>query len=131
MNLVETAEQIGKGSQIVLDWLGAGGHTVSQHEAQDRSDVCTGRLSGAACPYNVPSNLVTGLAGESIRHLIEIKNKAALRVDGEKKLGGCERCACHLKLKVWTPLAYIRKHTTDEEISSYPPICWLRTESGL
>ena len=131
MSLIELASKMGKGTEIVFSWLGAGGNTVPQHEAQNRSDVCTGRLSGVACPNNVSENFFVGQAGESVRKLLEIKNGARLRVQGEKSLGNCAVCKCHLRTKIWTPMEHIRKHTTDDELKQLPALCWQRTETKI
>lgn len=128
MSLLDFAKRMGTGTEIVFSWVGSGGNTVTQHEAQLRSDICTGRLSGVACPYNVAENFFTGSAGETVKKLVEIKNGSKLRVRGEKSLGNCAVCKCHLRTKIWTPMEHIRKHTTDDELRELPPICWQRVE---
>jgi hypothetical protein len=119
------------GSQIILDWLGAGGNTVSDEHAQIRADVCTGRRSGVPCSHNAPSGILQTAAGESIRQLLEIKNHAKKRVDGEKSLHTCNACNCYLRLKVWVPIEHIVKHMSAGEMEKFPAWCWQRKESKL
>jgi hypothetical protein len=124
MNLLE----ITNGAQIIIDWLGAGGKTVSDAQAQTRADICTGRINGRPCEHNVSDSWITGAAGESARKLLSIKNNAQMRVDGEKRLHTCDACSCYLRLKVWTPLDHLLKHTTTEELANLPEFCWQRNE---
>lgn len=129
MSLSDISKKLGRGSQIICDWVGNDGRTVPRETAQDRADVCTGRISGSPCPHNVQENLIIGLMGESVRHLLEVKNKASLRVQGEKKLRGCDVCGCHLRLKVHVPMEHLLKFTPKDEIESHPEYCWMRTET--
>jgi len=130
-DLLQFAKKYTNGAQLVMDWLGSGGKTVSQELAQGRSDVCTGRLSGRPCPENVHESFMAESAGEAIRHLVQIKNDALLRVDGELHLGGCAICKCHMRTKIWTPMEQILKYTEKDEMLTHPIHCWIRKENKL
>lgn len=129
MSLTDAAKQLGRGSEIICDWLGNDGRTVLYETAQNRADVCTGRISGKACPHNVPENIVAGFVGDSVKRLLEIKNKANLRVQGEKSLRGCDVCGCNLRLKIHVPFAHIKKFTPQEELDRHPEFCWMQKEN--
>lgn len=128
MSLLETAKKYAKGIQIVSDWLGAGGVTVGYKTAQNRADICTGRNSDHRCPFNVVEPSAAKIAGESLKKLVEIKNSAQLRVQGEKSLAMCGVCQCHLATKVWVPIHHVRKHTPDAIANMLPIHCWQRKE---
>lgn len=131
MNLLQIAEKYQDGKNIMLDWLGDGGAVVPTADAQARADICTGRTSGAPCCHNFPESAVESFIGEALKKIIEIKNEAGLRVQGNKSLGVCSVCKCHLATKVFTPMKHIRKFTSDEEFKKLPGFCWQRTESGI
>jgi len=131
MNLVESARKLGVGTEIIFSWLGAGGNTVLQNEAQTRGDICTGRLSGSPCPNNVAENFFVGSAGEAVKKLLEVKNGNQLRIQGEKSLHSCKVCKCHLRTKIWTPMEHITKHTSPDELRALPEFCWQRVETKI
>jgi hypothetical protein len=131
MSLLEIAKKYDTGAQIIADWLGAGAIPVSQEAGQARADVCRGVATGNPCPYNTFESGFEHLFGESLKKIVEIKNEAKLRVDGEKSLHGCDICGCHLKTKIWTPMQHIRKHTSDDEFRKLPTFCWQRKEANI
>lgn len=126
--LLDIANKYVKGARIISDWLGAGGVTVDRELAQDRADICSGRNSDHRCPFNVSEPGAAAIAGESLKKLVEIKNDAQLRVQGEKSLGMCGVCNCHISTKVWTPIRHVKKHTTDGIAAALPFHCWQRKE---
>ena len=131
MNILDKAKDLAVGAQIIKDWLGEGGVIVDKELSQDRADVCTGRITGVACPMNKIGFSFGGEAGKLIHKIIEIKNGYDIRVKGEKALGVCEACSCDLKTKVHVPMSYLQSHTTEAEAKEFPPICWQRTERNL
>lgn len=131
MNILDKAQNLAVGAQIIKDWLGDGGTTVDQTLAQERADVCTGRITGVACPMNKIGFSFGGEAGKLIRKMVEIKNGLDIRVHGEKTLGVCDACSCDLKTKVHVPMEYLQSHTPEAEAKEFPPICWQRTERNL
>lgn len=122
--------------ETTRQWFGEGGHPDPR--AQDRGDVCSGRLSGNPCPYNYRGGwIVPKKVADTIRRFVEIKNHLKLRVEGEERLGHCEVCQCELSFKIHYPLNVIMNHTSAEEYAKFPPNaehpefhCWLKTEAG-
>jgi hypothetical protein len=106
------------------EWIGEG--LQPDPLAQDRADICTGRLSGKPCPYNYLGRwmLPEAVAG-TIKKLVEVKTHLKLEVDGEDKLGFCEICNCKLSLKVHVPLNVILNNPPSGD---FPPWCWVKKE---
>ena len=131
MNILDKAKDLAVGAQIIRDWLGDGCTVVPRPQAQERADICTGRISGVACPHNKTGFTFGGEAGKLIRKMVELKNGLDIRVQGEKSLGVCDACSCDLKTKIHVPMDYLKSHTTEDEAKQFPPICWQRTERNL
>jgi hypothetical protein len=125
------AEKYQNGKGILSDWLGSGAATVPAALAQARANICTGKAGGRPCPSNTRESGLEHLFGEGLKKIVEMKNQAQLRVDGEKSLFGCDVCGCHLRTKIWTPMEHIKKHTPDAELMKHPTYCWLRRENNL
>jgi len=125
MTLLEKAYQVAGGVEAITAWLGSGAMVVPQEEAQRRADVClSSGLDGGPCEFNVEVGFATSAAADAARKILEIKNDASLRVDGEKKLHKCEACGCVLRLLVWEPQGRVTKHLTEKERSALPSHCW-------
>lgn len=132
MNLLDTAKQIVGGVDTLRDWIGAGGAAVSLEEAERRALICS---SGdvdrdgkpAACRFNVAPNWIqenlTHPVAIQIKRIIEIKNKANLKVSSEDSLNICKCCGCALKTKVWVPMEHIDKHNVFYKL---PDFCWIK-----
>jgi hypothetical protein len=129
MNLLEKAKKYKDGIQIIVDWLGKDGVTVDSERAQNRADICNGVKTGDPCFLNYRETALHKNLGEGIKKLVEIKNDAALRVKGEKSLGQCGLCQCHLAAKVWIPRELITSRTTEGDMSLYPDGCWIKKET--
>ncbi len=125
MNLFALASHYYDGIRIVKDWVGEGGHVVSGDKSQERANSCL------PCEFNVKAISLEKETAEAIKKIVELKNHLKLRVNGEKKLGSCAKCSCHLPTKVHTPLEYIMRYTEIEELKKYPEHCWLRKENNL
>lgn len=117
------------GVAVLADWLGDGLQPVPEEQAQVRSDICTGRLNGSACPKNQQSGWrVTMAVAQNIHAQMAKKSEAGIKVEGEDQLGTCQACGCHLKLKVHVPFRHIHAHTSDEQMSKFPDFCWIQRE---
>lgn len=117
-----------KFSATAVEWWGDGGHPDPR--AQDRADVCSGRLTGNPCPHNYQGGwIMPQKVADTVRRWFELKNHLKLRVEGEEKLGHCEICNCGLSLKIHVPRQTTLNHTPDEEYAKLPEWCWMRTES--
>lgn len=117
------------GAAVLADWLGDGLQPVPEEQAQVRSDICTGRLNGTACPKNQQSGWRWTMAvAQNIHAQMAKKTEAGIKVEGEDQLGTCQACGCHLKLKVHVPFRHIHAHTSDEQMSKFPDFCWIQKE---
>lgn len=124
MNIFERVKAYKDGMEVIRDWLGEGGITVSQVMAQKRANICI------ACPKNVGGWMFVDAVAAAIRRQTEIKNKLQLRVEGEKQIKTCAACGCASKLKIWIPLRNILPD--EDERVNFDPKCWLlKPESEL
>lgn len=118
MNLIEKLKQLGEGIEEITGWIGSGGRVVDRAIAQDRANVCQ------SCPHNKAvggaKNSVAGVA----RKILEKKNRAGLRVSGEKSLGQCGLCGCVLRLLVWEEQSRIEPFMSAEDKARTPSHCW-------
>lgn len=121
MNFVETLKRYANGARIISDWLGSGGHTVGQADAQRRADVCL------KCPHNKAGFDLADNVSDAIREQVELKNHLKLRVKGEKSLLTCEQCLCPLRLKIWLPIKQVLGE--ENNLSLFPKECWIIQES--
>lgn len=121
-----------EGAKLLADWLGEGGHPVSQMRADHRAYACNHGNKDHPCPYNTAPNWwdkFKSAIATTIRAELELKNHLELKAQEEDRLAMCSVCGCCLKLKVWTPLNHIKAHTPAETIGRAPVYCWMRTES--
>ena len=106
-------------------WFGDGGEPVSTELAQARADVCL------KCPMNYKGdwlwNMATQLAINAQSRLRKMMNWT---VEGEEGLGVCEICGCKERLKIMVPIKHILRHTSPEQLTKYPPHCWIRKETN-
>lgn len=110
------------------EWLGEGGKPAPN--AQDRADVCSGRLSGKPCPHNYLGAWITPqVVANTVRRFVGAKNNLKLRVLGEEMTGHCECCNCVISLKVHVPITTILNHTPRDEFEKFPEWCWIKTEA--
>ncbi len=118
-------EKIAGGTGLLLDWLGSGGKPVAKELAEARASVCV------TCPKNQEGGLsrfFTVPASEMIRKQLAIKNDMKLETSHDAKLGVCGVCYCPLKLKVHTPIEYIKAHSKPEWVAEFPDFCWIKKE---
>jgi hypothetical protein len=119
--------ELANGAKALLDGFGV--NPPSQAVAQARSDICTGRLSGVACPANFLGGwAVTTAIAQAIHAQRQKKLELKLVVEGEERLGTCEACRCWLPLKVWFDESTILNHTTDtilDKMRTANQQCWV------
>lgn len=117
-------KRIAGGARILSDWLGSGGIPVSQHDAQSRADICL------QCPKNTAGGFVasriTKPIADAIHEQLRVKHDLGLKVNRENELLTCAVCYCNLPLKVFTPMEFILKHTTDDVMNEFPENCWIK-----
>ncbi len=113
------------GVEAILE--GFGKNPPSQEVAQNRADICTGRINGVPCPYNHRGGFSLAASASAIIHAQrQRKLELKLSVDGEASLGVCKVCGCYLPLKIWFDSETIRNHTTDEAFAKFPSYCWIK-----
>ena len=113
-------EAVMQGTRTLVDWFLHGRQMVDQNEANRRSTVCASctenqpiETSGCtACSFSTLSDMVTGVIG----------NRTTTQ---NHMLKSCTVCKCNLKVKVWTPLETILKHTPERQLNNFPPHCWV------
>lgn len=124
MSLFAELKKDATGAAILKDWLGGGGQTVSQVEAEARAAICL------HCPEHKGGNWWSthfrSPIAKAITRQLEIKHKAGLRLSCEWHLFMCARCGCCLRLKAWVPIEHIAAHTDPEQLKLYPEFCWIR-----
>lgn len=118
MNLFDQVKSIPGGIESIKDWLGSGGQVVDLKVAQHRANTCI------TCAKNQPISSITKAVALAIKAQLGIKNKLNLRVEGEKKLKGCDICGCVLRLQIWQPQAMVESHLTEDERMQLPGFCW-------
>ena len=131
MSLLDEFRNDVAGLELLADWLGSGGETVSQIHAEHRADACVHGNGGQPCPLNKEPgwwDRVKSAIASTIRRQLELKQQLNLHVSSEDGLAMCAACGCCLKLKVWTPIEHIKAHTPPENIAKTPGYCWMRIE---
>lgn len=130
------ADALVNGGSTLVDWVGEGMVPIPTGQAQDRADVCTGRLTGQSCPHNnqkVSASWFTGPVAEAISAQMREKTGRQLRVEGEEALHFCQLCLCSLPLKVFVPMQTIQNHFPNRMMEIFqqdaPKNCWVLTES--
>lgn len=131
MSLLEKLKDDIEGVNLIKDWLGEGGEPVSQMKADHRAFTCAFGNNGFPCPENKEPgwwDRVKSVIANWIRAELELKNHLNMRVASEDAVHMCRACGCCLKLKVWTPISYIKTHMPPEKIAKTTSYCWIRKE---
>lgn len=131
MSLFDQFRNDQAGAALLVDWIGAGGHVVTQLKAEHRGFTCTQGDNGKPCPLNKEPNWwerVKSVIADTIRRQLEIKEKVQLRVACEDDLNMCAACGCCLRLKVWTPTEHIKAHVDLVRLQKAPSWCWILKE---
>lgn len=123
-NLIEKAKQYFNGLEILTTWIGSGGEVVSQELAQTRTGVCL------SCPYNLPGVEFVEAAAALIKAQLALRHEMGLNTISDDRLHSCSKCSCPLPLKVWVPLAHLKKTTSDFTLMKLKDVenCWIRNE---
>lgn len=121
------AKTIWAGVRTLNGWLDSGEPAVTQAEAERRAGVCV------ACPLNGKGGLerfFTAPASEAIKRQFEKLGERKLATSQDDKLGICEGCYCPLKLKVFTPIHFIKDNLSDDTIEELRKgkDCWILAE---
>lgn len=117
------------GKDVIFDWEESGQPPVAQELANKRADTC------AVCPKNGRGGLsryFTVPVAALIQTRLEKLHQVKMVTPADNQIGVCEACLCPLRLKVWTPMEFLLKHTTPQQWDAFQkaePRCWMHTES--
>lgn len=116
------------------DWLGEG-VPVPQEYANGRAVACLIGDNGNPCPHNRSpkwwEKLFKDPIAAAIREQLEVKNRMKLATPHDEQIHMCSICGCCLSLKVWTPIEFIKAHTSPREREQFPTWCWQKIEMEL
>jgi len=128
-HIAETVAQIPNGIRNLAEWHENGFKPVDNSVAQNRSDICTGRISGNRCPKNKnPAFRLPDAVAEIVKSQMEKKHGIKAVVQGEENLRICMACKCILSLKVHEPIELILSHTDSDTMKKFPYFCWIKSE---
>lgn len=121
-------KKIWAGVKILSDWIDSGEPAVPQEQSTARAAVCK-----ACTRFNGKGDFTrwfTAPAAESIRRQLEKVRDRQLATPHDEDINVCEACLCPLKLKVHTPIHFIKAHTSAEVLAemSQNPDCWIVRE---
>lgn len=121
--------KIWSGVRITNDWIDSGEPAVPSEVSAARAAIC------AECPINGKGDFTTWFtipAAESIKRQIQKVSERNLSTPSDEKLNICTACLCPLKLKVHTPIHFIKPHTSEEVLADLRknPKCWIVSELG-
>lgn len=109
------------------DWLDSGTEAVTPIRSESRAAVC------AACPVNGKGDFTqwfTQPAADAIKRQLEKVQSRKLSTSQDEKLNICTICLCPLKLKVHTPISFIKTHMSEGVLRDLEkaPACWIIEE---
>lgn len=113
------------GKDILFDWEESGKPPVAQGVANKRAETCV------QCPCNGKGDLsryFTLPAAALIKSSLERLHQMNLKTPSDSMLGTCEACTCPLRLKIWTPIEFIKEHTSEDVMAKLDPKCWVLAE---
>lgn len=121
------AKKIWSGVRTLNDWIDSGEPPVAAELSAERALVC------AACPKNTAGDFTswfTKPAAGAIQKQIEKLADRKLSTPSDAVINVCDICLCPLKLKVHTPLPFIRAHLSEEILRELEkaPACWIPKE---
>lgn len=121
------AKKIWAGLRTITDWTDSGAPPVPKEKSEARATIC------AKCPHNGQGDFTswfTRPAADAILKNQEKLKAMRLSTTHDAKLNICEVCLCPLKLKVHTPVEYIKAHMSPEVLASLKgvPNCWIPKE---
>ncbi len=132
MSMLNEIQQSVTGAAVLRDWFGDGLHPVSQDQANTRSMACLHGNNGLECPNLAGANWleqqIKNPIADAIKKQLETKNALKLETPMDKHPRLCRPCGCYMALKVWTPIEFIKAHTSEETVAKLPGWCWQRIE---
>lgn len=123
--LVSAVGAVKTAKDVLFDWEESGKPPVTQEVAAKRAGVCV------ACPLNEKGGLdrfFTVPAAALIKARLEKLHNMKMTTPSDVALGICGACLCVNKLKVWTPIEFIKEHTPPEIVAKFDSKCWVLSE---
>lgn len=123
------ASKIWAGVRTITDWIDSGADPVAQEVAERRAFICS------KCPKNTKGDFTsffTAPAAGVIKRQVEQLQGRKLTTKLSNELNICDVCLCPLKLKVHTPISFIKQHMSDEVLAKLKGVegCWIPAELG-
>lgn len=125
---VVVVKKLWAGIKTLNDFLDSGEPPVEAELAEKRAAVCV------ACSKNTAGNFsawFTAPASAVVTRQLQRLQERKIETSQDAKLNICDVCLCPMKLKVQTPLKFIRTHMSDEmlqDLRAANPECWLPKE---
>lgn len=121
------ARKLWAGVKTLHDWLESNEPPVESSLSESRALICLD------CPQNGKGDLTTWFtapAAAAIRRQLQILQDRRISSKHDGELQVCEACLCPLKLKIHTPMKYIKPHLSDEVINDLKrgKNCWILAE---
>lgn len=119
--------KIWAGVKTLNEWIDSGEAPVDQELSNSRALVCS------KCPKNGEGDMTswfTRPAAAAIKRQIEKLEHKKLSTPYDSAINICEVCLCPMRLKVFTPIKFIKAHITDAVFDELPrsPRCWMIDE---
>lgn len=120
-------KKLWSGVKTLNAWLDSGDPPVSQSQSNIRASVCV------ECPHNGKGDWTrwfTVPASEVIKRQVARLHERNISTALDDRLVCCEPCLCPLRVKVQTPIKYIKEHTDPAVLAelSAVPQCWVPQE---
>lgn len=117
------------GVKTLNDWLDSEEPPVETEQSERRANICV------QCPMNGQgdfSSWFTVPAAGAIQRQLERLNQRKISSTQDSKLNVCTACLCPLKVKVHTPMKFIKTHLSPEVIAELRggKDCWIISELG-
>jgi len=124
------AKKIWSGIRTLNDWIDSGEPPVAQELANSRALVCS------ICPKNTSGDFTTWFtkpAAGAIKTQIEKLQGRKLSTPSDGVINVCDVCLCPLKLKVHTPVKYIKDYMNEAVMADLLKVekCWIVSELSV
>jgi len=124
---VVKSKRLWAGAETIHEWIESGEPAVAQELANSRALKCS------QCPKNGKGSWeewFTRPASEVIKRQVEMLSARKLSTPYDDKIQACLVCYCPLRLKVFSPIKFIKAHTSNEVLNDLEavPGCWVVKE---
>ncbi len=121
------AKKIWSGVKLLNDWIDSGEPPVPEILATARAAVCAGCAKNSTGDF---TSWFTKPAAGALKRQMEKLAERKLTTPSDSKINVCEVCLCPLKLKVHTPIKFIKDHMTETVANDLMRVekCWIIDE---